>query len=159
MICIIYFYANIQITLLLFILLGIFTGSNVIIGTSYLGSNIQIDRRGMIAGIYLGIGWAICSVISYISFFDLFLNIFIIAILNIVVGFVSYFVISTKKLELEWEPLVTIPRDYNVKRNGLIYWESQLIFGVFLGITIYLLGLNPRYYESQKVKPPRNFST
>jgi MFS family permease len=146
--CLIFFYGNVQISLFLVLLLGIFTGPNVIIGTSYIGSNIQINKRGLNAGLYLGIGWGFVSVTAVISAFNIFLNIIILGIINIIVGVVSFYLIRTKKLELKYQPLITIPRDFDVKRAGLVYWTSTLVFGMFLGIIVFLLGANTRFFEA-----------
>ena len=50
--------------IIIFILLGIFAGFNIIFGTSYMNSNISVNRRGVNAGIFIAIGWAFNGIIS-----------------------------------------------------------------------------------------------
>ncbi|MHA1377849.1 MAG: MFS transporter [Candidatus Helarchaeota archaeon] len=143
------FYGNILVSLILILILAILTGFTTIIGTSYIGSNIKIQNRGLKSGIYLGIGWGLVSITAFISSVDTFLNIFVIALANIIIGLIGFYLIKVEKLNIKWEPLVTIPRDYNVKKNGFVFWESSLIFGIFLGVIVFLLGGNTRYYEAE----------
>jgi len=150
--CLILFYGNVIISLILVLIIAILTGPIVIIGTTYIGTNIEIQKRGLNSGIYLGLGWGLVSITAYISFVDLFLNFFILGILNIAIGLIGFFLLGSGKLNIKWEPLVTIPRNYDVRKNGFAFWESSLIFGLFLGVIVFLLGSNTRFYEAQMWK-------
>lgn len=121
-------------------LIGIFTGLNVIIGTSYMGSNIQINRRGFYGGTFLGIGWGIVGITAYISYLNLFINLFILGMMNISAGLISFLLIQTGKVDLNWEKIVVIPKNFNVKNNAMIFWFSSLVFGLFMGVIVFLLG-------------------
>ncbi len=143
------FYGNVQVSLVLVLILAILTGPTVIIGTSYIGANVEIQRRGLNSGIYLGIGWGLVSITAFVSFYNIFLNICFLGIANVIIGILGFYLLGTEKLTIKWEPLITIPRTYDVKKNGLAFWESSLVFGMFLGIIVFLLGANTRFYEAR----------
>ncbi|MBD3227292.1 MAG: hypothetical protein GF329_03815 [Candidatus Lokiarchaeota archaeon] len=132
-------------TLFLIVLIAIITGLNVITAVSYVSSNIQITRKGLVTGTFLGIGWGLVSITAYISFINLFLNMFFLGIINIFTGIISFIYVQRGKLNLNWEQKVKIPRNYNIKKNGMIYWISSLIFGLFLGVIVFLLGTHQRF--------------
>lgn len=139
--------------LLVFILIvgiAILTGINVIVGTSYMSSKVQIERRALHAGIFLGIGWALVSVTAYLSYVDLHLNLILLGSANIGVGVVSFFLIQSGRVERweTWSPPVHIPKDFDVRTNSLVFWESSLVFGVFLGVIVFLLGTQLSIGES-----------
>ena len=74
----------------------------------------------------------------------------LLGISNIIVGFSSFLFIHSGKVEFEWKQSIVIPRDYNVRKNGLIFWISSLVFSTFLGIIVFLLGTSMRFDESMK---------
>jgi len=131
---------NVPLTLVLVIITAALTAVNVVVGASYLSSNVKINKRGFYAGIYLGIGWSLVALTAYISFLNVHINFLILGILNIIVGLVCFYLARTGKVKIKWEQLITIPRDYNVRKNGMIFWISSLVFSTFLGIIVFLLG-------------------
>ena len=139
----IYVIPNLTLILILVVLLAIVTAVNTIIASSYLSSHAKMNRRGFSTAFYLGIGWIIVAGGAYISFLNLFLNLALLAILSIIAGLGSFLICNSGKAKLTWEQRIVIPRNYDVKRNGFVFYFSTLIFGVFLGIIIYLLGTYP----------------
>ncbi|TFG24164.1 MAG: MFS transporter [Promethearchaeota archaeon] len=143
-------YTNVILTLVLVSISAALTGLNVITGANYMSSNIPMNRRGFYAGVYLGIGWGIVAITAFISFLDLHINFWILAISNILVGLISFLLVRSRKVEFEWKQLIVIPRDYNIKKNMIIFWISSLVFSTFLGIIVFLLGTSMRFDESMK---------
>ncbi|TFF89104.1 MAG: MFS transporter [Promethearchaeota archaeon] len=143
---------NPLLTLFLIVLIAISTGLNVITAVSWVGSNIQITRKGLVTGAFLGLGWGLVSLTAYISFIDIFLNMFFLGIINIITGIISFIYVQRGKFDFKWVQKVKIPRNYNIKKNGMIYWISSLIFGLFLGVIVFLLGTHqmftPQMFES-----------
>jgi len=137
----IYVIPNITLTFIFIIAIAIITAVNIIIATSYISANIQMNRRGFYTGIYLGLGWAFVAGTAYLSFLNMFLNIIILAILNIMVGISSFLLFNLGMARLSFEQNLIIPKDYNVKRNGFTFYFSTAVFGGFLGIIVYLLGI------------------
>jgi MFS family permease len=136
----IYVIPNLTFLLTLVVAAAIVTAVNTIVAASYISSHIQMNRRGLFTGIYLGLGWALVAGSAYLSFFNMFLNLAVLAIMNITAGLASFVIFDSEKAELTLKQKIVIPRDYNVKRNGFVFYFSTLIFGVFLGIIVYLLG-------------------
>lgn len=99
-----------------------------------------MNRRGFYTGIYLGIGWAFVAGSAYLSFVNISLNLVILGGLNIIVGVASSLIFHLKRAKLTWEQQIIIPRTYDVKKNGQIYYFSALVFGIFLGIISFLVG-------------------
>jgi len=138
-------FSNVILTIILVIILGSLTAINVISGANYISSNVPINRRGFTAGILIGIGWGLVALTAYISFINLHINFIILAVSNIIVGFISFLLINSgKKVDIKWEQMFFIPRDYNVRKNGMIFWISSLVFSTFLGFIIFLLGTTMR---------------
>ncbi|MHA1651111.1 MAG: MFS transporter [Candidatus Helarchaeota archaeon] len=137
----VYVIPNFTLTIILITTIAIITAINVIIAASYISANIQMDRRGFYTGIYLGLGWAFVAGSAYLSFLNMFLNLIILASLNIIVGLVSFLIFNSGKVKLSFEQKMIIPKEYNVKRNGFTFYFSTAVFGVFLGIIVYLLGI------------------
>lgn len=137
----IYIIPNLTLILTFIVLIAITTAANTITAASYISSHTQVNRRGFHTGFYLGIGWLIIAGGAYISFLNLFLNLALLAMFSIAAGVIGFLLFNSKRVELTWEQQMVIPRDYDVKRNGFVFYVSTLIFGVFLGIIVYLLGL------------------
>jgi len=97
----------------------------------------------------LGIGWLLVALTAYISFLNLHLNHFLLCTINIAVGVLSYILIKTNKVILNWQQLIVIPHDYDVRKNGIIFWVSSLIFSIFLGIIVFLLGTRISFKEAR----------
>jgi len=131
---------NLLLTIILVSVIAALTGIQVIVGANYISSNIHINRRGFYAGIYLGIGWGAVALSAYISFIDLHFNLYLLGISAILVGVISTYLIQKEKVSLKWDQIITIPRNYNVKKNGMVFWMSSLVFSTFLGIIVFLLG-------------------
>ncbi len=140
--------SNMILSIILVIILGSLTAINVISGANYISANVPINRRGFTAGIFLGIGWGLVALTAYISFIDLHINFIILAVSNIMVGFISFLLINSGKVEIMWKQMFSIPRDYNVRKNMMIFWLSSLVFSTFLGIIVFLLGTTMRFDES-----------
>ncbi|NHI94589.1 MAG: MFS transporter [Candidatus Lokiarchaeota archaeon] len=147
-ISLIYSLSNLFLTLSIIILIGIFTAPTVLTAIGYMNSNLDVNKRALNVGIYLAISWAIVSVTAYVSFINWFLNIIILAILNISIGIISFSLIQISGVELKWEQETHIPRDYDIKKNSAIYWGSSVVFGAFLGIIVFLLGTTGRITQS-----------
>ena len=144
----IYVIPNVLLTLIFVVLAAIITAVNTIIAASYISSNIQMNRRGFITSIYLGIGWVFVAGSAYLSFLNIYLNLAFLGSINIAVGLICYGIFQSGKAALTWEQQMIIPRDYNVKRNGQIFYFSTLVFGMFLGIIVFLLGTSGRLEEA-----------
>lgn len=136
----IYTIPNLTYILTFVILAAIVTAVNTILAASYISAHIQMNRRGLYTSLYLGIGWLFVAASAYLSYLNLFLNLAVLAIANISVGLLSFLIFDSNKAELSWEQKLVIPRHYNVKRNGAIFYFSTLVFGIFLGIIVFLLG-------------------
>jgi MFS family permease len=136
----IYVIPNLTLILVIVVLTAIVTAANAIIAASYISYHTEINHRGFYTAFYLGLSWLVIAGSAYISFLNLFANLAILAALSIGVGLISFFLFNSKRAELTWEQQMVIPRDYNVKRNGFVFYFSTLVFGVFLGIIVYLLG-------------------
>lgn len=142
---------NIIMAIIIIIAIAVLTSFNVIIGTSYMSSNIQITKRGFTAGIYLGIGWGLVALTAFISFINLHVNLIVLGIMNILVGVFSFFLIKYRNATLNWQQLVNVPRDFDVRKNGLIYWMSSLVFSTFLGIIVFLLGTRINFVYTDSI--------
>ncbi|MHA1427486.1 MAG: MFS transporter [Candidatus Helarchaeota archaeon] len=136
----IYVIPNLLLTIVFIVAAAIFTAINTLLAASYISSHTQMNRRGLDTGIYLGLGWALVAGTAYLSFFNMFLNLATLAFMNIITGLALFGIFDSGKADLTLNQKIIIPRDYNVKRNGFVFYFSSFIFGVFLGIIVYLLG-------------------
>jgi len=136
----IYAIPNLTLILIFVIISAIFAAINTITAVSYVSSHIQINRRGFYTSIYLGIGWAFVGGTAYLSYINVISNLIFLAALNIGVGIISFLIFYGKKMKLDLNQKIIIPRTYNIRRNGIIFYFSTFIFGAFLGIIVYLLG-------------------
>lgn len=141
---------NVLAMFILIIAIAVVTGLNMIVAAAFLSIHIPINRRAMISGTYLGLGWALVSLTAYISFLDPLLNLLLLGLMNVVVGCVTSALVWTGRVPRweDWDTDFTIPKDYNVRKNAAIFWESSLVFGVFLGVIVFLLGTKLSFDES-----------
>ncbi|MFX0103852.1 MAG: MFS transporter, partial [Candidatus Hodarchaeota archaeon] len=138
---------NNALTILLIIFIAIATSMNMIIGTSYINSNNPINKRGLKAGIYLGLGWIVLALISLFANIDLYLTISCLGILNLITGIIMFILLQVNKTDLKWRQLVSIPKDFSTKKNLIIYYISSIVFGMFLGLVIFLMGTLVRFEQ------------
>ena len=85
-----------------------------------------------------------------VLFIDLHLNLYLLGIITIIVGVLCMFLVQKEIVSLKWDQIITIPRNYNIRKNGAVFWLSSLVFSTFLGIIVLLLGTKFAIDESME---------
>ncbi len=137
--------SNMVIIFSYFILLGIFSAINIVLGMSFVNSYLTIEKRGYTLGKYIGAGFlffAVCTVVRVIPSLGLSFSILLLAITNITVGIVNYILIRfLAEKQIVWQNPTKIPKDYNVRVNFFLYYIGVGLFGIFLGVFLVLLSV------------------
>ncbi|MBN2151492.1 MAG: hypothetical protein JW839_08605 [Candidatus Lokiarchaeota archaeon] len=134
-------------TLSLISAIAVITGFCVSFSTAYIASTIPVNRRGYAVGWRLGIGWLLVAVTALVSGISTYANVTALGIVEIALGVVLFVDLKARRKDTAWKQLVNVPKDFSVSKNAFIFYTSSVVFGLFLGIVVFIMGTEMRRGE------------